>query len=194
MNIPTEELSDPKVFLVVNEEPWKFVTSFADSGRNDPVYTFSRESGLVSFGNGKNGRALPVGSRIKATYKFGVGDAGNMGAETSVTLEWTAESPSKNYMIGVVSLVKANEILLRVCPIFEGSRNFDIATMQIGLLKRRRKLTLGDLVLSVLPWPFHKDLPEYNGKRSAKTFLELFLLVICQRFSICSFLRNKEES
>ena len=25
-----------------------------------------------------------------------------------------------------------------------------------------KKLTLGDLVLSVLPWPFHKDLPSYS--------------------------------
>jgi hypothetical protein len=34
-----------------------------------------------------------------------------------------------------------------------------ISDMLCGKLKRIRKLTLGDLVLSVLPWPFHKDLP-----------------------------------
>jgi hypothetical protein len=34
-----------------------------------------------------------------------------------------------------------------------------ISDMLCGQLKRIRKLSLGDLVLSVLPWPFHKDLP-----------------------------------
>ncbi len=34
-----------------------------------------------------------------------------------------------------------------------------ISDMLCGKIKRIRKLTLGDLVLSVLPWPFHKDLP-----------------------------------
>lgn len=31
-----------------------------------------------------------------------------------------------------------------------------------GQIKQIRKLTLGDLVLSVLPWPFHKDLPSVS--------------------------------
>lgn len=34
-----------------------------------------------------------------------------------------------------------------------------ISDMLCGKIKKIRKLTLGDLVLSVLPWPFHKDLP-----------------------------------
>ena len=34
-----------------------------------------------------------------------------------------------------------------------------ISDMLCGQLKRIRKFSLGDLVLSVLPWPFHKDLP-----------------------------------
>jgi hypothetical protein len=35
-----------------------------------------------------------------------------------------------------------------------------ISDMLCGQLKKIRRLTLGDLVLSVLPWPFHKDLPD----------------------------------
>jgi hypothetical protein len=38
-----------------------------------------------------------------------------------------------------------------------------ISDMLCGQLKRIRQLTLGDLVLSVLPWPFHKDLPSVDG-------------------------------
>ncbi|KPJ96274.1 MAG: hypothetical protein AMJ53_01115 [Gammaproteobacteria bacterium SG8_11] len=36
---------------------------------------------------------------------------------------------------------------------------FIISDMLCGKIKKIRKITLGDLVLSVLPWPFHKDLP-----------------------------------
>ena len=32
--------------------------------------------------------------------------------------------------------------------------------MLCGKIKKIRKMSLGDLVLSVLPWPFHKDLPD----------------------------------
>jgi hypothetical protein len=34
-----------------------------------------------------------------------------------------------------------------------------ISDMLCGKLNRIREITFGDLVLSVLPWPFHKDLP-----------------------------------
>ena len=37
---------------------------------------------------------------------------------------------------------------------------FVISDLLCGQIKKIRKLTLADLVLSVLPWPFHKDLPD----------------------------------
>jgi len=41
------------------------------------------------------------------------------------------------------------------------------------------KLSLSDLVLSVLPWPFHKDLPAgYCGKKPGNKFWDLFLLTL----------------
>lgn len=43
---------------------------------------------------------------------------------------------------------------------FNKNTAFMISDMLCGHIKRIRKLSLGDLVLSVLPWPFHKDLPE----------------------------------
>ncbi len=42
---------------------------------------------------------------------------------------------------------------------FQKNTAFVISDMLCGKIKKIRKLTLGDLVLSVLPWPFHKDLP-----------------------------------
>ncbi|MBN1611443.1 MAG: hypothetical protein JW940_32720 [Polyangiaceae bacterium] len=35
-----------------------------------------------------------------------------------------------------------------------------VSDLLCGQMRRIRKLTLADLVLSVLPWPFHKDLPD----------------------------------
>lgn len=43
---------------------------------------------------------------------------------------------------------------------FNKNASFMISDMLCGKLKGMRKNTLGDLVLSVLPWPFHKDLPD----------------------------------
>lgn len=43
---------------------------------------------------------------------------------------------------------------------FNKNTSFMISDMLCGKLKKMRKMTLGDLVLSVLPWPFHKDLPD----------------------------------
>jgi hypothetical protein len=43
---------------------------------------------------------------------------------------------------------------------YNKSATLMVSDMLCGQLKRIRKLTLGDLVLSVLPWPFHKDLPK----------------------------------
>jgi hypothetical protein len=46
---------------------------------------------------------------------------------------------------------------------FNKSATLQVSDMLCGQLKRIRKMTLGDLVLSVLPWPFHKDLPDPSG-------------------------------
>lgn len=42
---------------------------------------------------------------------------------------------------------------------FNKNTTFMISDMLCGKLSRIREITFGDLVLSVLPWPFHKDLP-----------------------------------
>ena len=42
---------------------------------------------------------------------------------------------------------------------YQKNTAFVISDMLCGKIKKIRKITLGDLVLSVLPWPFHKDLP-----------------------------------
>ena len=46
---------------------------------------------------------------------------------------------------------------------FDKNTAFMISDMLCGQIKRAKGLSLGDLVLSVLPWPFHKDLPTGDG-------------------------------
>lgn len=43
---------------------------------------------------------------------------------------------------------------------FNKNATFMISDMLCGKIRGIRKTSLGDLVLSVLPWPFHKDLPD----------------------------------
>jgi hypothetical protein len=46
---------------------------------------------------------------------------------------------------------------------FDRNTAFMISDVLCGQMKRMGNLTLGDLVLSVLPWPLHKDLPVPEG-------------------------------
>jgi hypothetical protein len=46
---------------------------------------------------------------------------------------------------------------------FDKNTAFMISDMLCGQIKRAKGLSLGDLVLSVLPWPFHKELPVPDG-------------------------------
>lgn len=43
---------------------------------------------------------------------------------------------------------------------YQKNTAFVISDMLCGKIKSIRKMTLADIVLSVLPWPFHKDLPD----------------------------------
>ena len=63
---------------------------------------------------------------------------------------------------------------------FDKNTAFVISDTLCGQIKRLRGLTLGDLVLSVLPWPFHKDLPDLEaGGGACKTSLGDSLGMIC---------------
>lgn len=46
---------------------------------------------------------------------------------------------------------------------FDKNTAFVISDTLCGQIRRMKKMTFGDLVLSVLPWPFHKDLPAGDG-------------------------------
>ena len=59
---------------------------------------------------------------------------------------------------------------------FDKNTAFMISDMLCGQINRVKGMTLGDLVLSVLPWPFHKDLPVGDGGPCQKGGLEFGMM------------------
>jgi predicted phage baseplate assembly protein len=59
----------------------------ADTGNSFIVETDELRRSVIRFGNGVNGRALPVGARVHCSYQFGDDLAGNVGADSIVQLE-----------------------------------------------------------------------------------------------------------
>lgn len=88
------------VRLTVNdpEKPWREIEDILSAGPEVPVpderlppgptvkntsvdvFTLNRESGEIRFGDGMRGRRPPFGAVIKASYDYGVGREGNVGA------------------------------------------------------------------------------------------------------------------
>jgi len=48
---------------------------------------------------------------------------------------------------------------------YKKNASFIISDLLCGKIKKIRSMTFGDLVLSVLPWPFHKDLPNLEDTK-----------------------------
>jgi hypothetical protein len=75
---------------------------------------------------------------------------------------------------------------------FSKNAGFAISDIFCGQLKRMRKLTFGDLVLSVLPWPFHKDLPDPGSTGPCGKDADNTLGMICSLsipiVTICAFI------
>jgi predicted phage baseplate assembly protein len=67
---------------------WKQVDDLLDHGSDDEVYTLDAESGIVTFGDGISGKALPQGFRHvrAARYRVGGGAAGAVAADEITTM------------------------------------------------------------------------------------------------------------
>ena len=187
MNIHVKETTKLKVNLLVEKEPWKEVTSLADSSQQDHVFVLDQKSGQLRFGNGENGRRLPVGSNIKAGFRFGGGSEGNIDDGVFMILGWKKGSLSKNYYIDAVTV---KPFIDRIEFKVRGKSDDGIVWESIGTLCEKSvaldelenecvKLSFSDLVLSLTPWPFRKDLPEnYCGKKPNNNLWDLLLLVL----------------
>jgi hypothetical protein len=59
---------------------------------------------------------------------------------------------------------------------FDKNTAFMISDMLCGQINRVKGMTLADLVLSVLPWPFHQDLPKTDGGPCASGGIEFGMM------------------
>jgi uncharacterized phage protein gp47/JayE len=83
-DVPENELrkvSDPVTNQVTSVwVTWHAQPQLYDSHASDRHYTIERATGLIRFGDHRNGLIPPAGSRIVATYSSGGGAAGNVSA------------------------------------------------------------------------------------------------------------------
>jgi len=85
MRIPNDT---PAIEVVVDGEKWTEISSLGSAGPTDKVFTLNPARTDVVFGDGVRGQAPPDGARIIASYRGGVGAAGNTGIGISATFRW----------------------------------------------------------------------------------------------------------
>jgi predicted phage baseplate assembly protein len=77
---------------------WQEVDDFYSSGPDDAVFTFDRDTGVVTTGSGDNGRIPaanlnnPTGNMMAQMYRAGGGSQGNVGANTITQILTTVQS------------------------------------------------------------------------------------------------------
>jgi len=67
-HIPVLEDSDFEIEVLVDDEEWSEVASFSGLGSDDEVFTFNYTTGVITFGNGSEGKIPPNGVTIQITY------------------------------------------------------------------------------------------------------------------------------
>ena len=86
----TETGAESTAVLCVDRIEWHAVTQFTDALPEDRVFVLEiADDGATNavFGDGKQGARLPTGSEnVAAVYRQGIGQGGNVGAETLTTL------------------------------------------------------------------------------------------------------------
>ena len=85
LSAPTPVGSQSTLSVTVNEIGWQETDDLSALGPNDHSYTTltndSQQTSVI-FGNGENGARVPTGTaNVKATYRYGIGSAGNVDAQ-----------------------------------------------------------------------------------------------------------------
>jgi hypothetical protein len=71
--------SMPLLAVKVGEKYWTFVEDLDSSKASDIHFSVDLDSGMVIFGDGKNGKIPPADDNIRVTYWTSVGAEGNLG-------------------------------------------------------------------------------------------------------------------
>jgi uncharacterized phage protein gp47/JayE len=88
--VVTEEKKDDQGNVLAFWVGWRRLEDFGEAAAADRVYTIDQTFGLIQFGDGVHGRVPPIGrDNIRATYRAGGGEAGNVAAGEIKTLRTT---------------------------------------------------------------------------------------------------------
>jgi predicted phage baseplate assembly protein len=85
----TPEEATSTLRVTVDDEPWTERASLVDSGPFDQHYRVELDDegyATIVFGDGIRGQKPPTGAEVAASYRIGIGPAGNVGRDTLVEL------------------------------------------------------------------------------------------------------------
>jgi hypothetical protein len=123
LQIGVQESVEANALLVT----WSEVPSLDGAGPNDRVFELDPEAGMVTFGDGRHGRVVPLvvtgGTVVALRYRWGGGVAGEMDAGTI-----TVSAAQFNGLASVVNFVAAR-----------GGR--DAETLEMAKLRARKELS-----------------------------------------------------
>ena len=98
------------VNVTVNRKSWRCVSSLADTGPRDRVFTVVSRAGgkiVVQFGDGVHGARPPVGGKVTVAYRTGTGAGGST---TTVVLQRKAPRPTPDQDLWVAIRNRAGRI------------------------------------------------------------------------------------
>lgn len=90
----TGRRSRPDLQVTVDNVPWVLTDSFFDSSPFDQHFTVTIDENdfmTVQFGTGQRGAIVTAGAQVRATYRIGLGRAGNVGPD-SITVPVTSNA------------------------------------------------------------------------------------------------------
>ena len=90
--LANKDVGQNAIEVVISSTVWLEVPNFLSSGNVDEHYTFkfnADEAGVIGFGDGAFGKAVPLGATITVTYLRSAGSSGNVGAATITKLQTT---------------------------------------------------------------------------------------------------------
>jgi hypothetical protein len=100
LEVGVQESADPAALLVT----WTETASLDGAGPNDRVFELDPEAGLLTFGDGKHGRIVPLaaaaGAVVALRYRWGGGLTGNMdrGAIATSAAQFTGLAAVSNFV------------------------------------------------------------------------------------------------
>ena len=134
-----EDATDHPVVVRVNGAVWTMVDTLATAGSNDTLYTFDYSTGIVTFGDGVNGKIPDAGATIEVTYSpqdtqhgfqveesswLGVRSTGVISNPVSVNLERVISLDNTSLQVTKQNITAVSGVFLNTDPNGLGTNYF----------------------------------------------------------------------